>query len=367
MRLSLLLVGVAALPFTFAGCVANTSDTGEATGSASAAYSVDPSLFSLPPSDVQSRTQILSRYTQIDPQGVVPRGLLEDALEFFDINKANIPVLTFVTVVDFSKFSGDLRLWVIDMQAGTVEPHMVAHGSGSDPNGTGYATTFSNIPGSYMSSLGFYLAGEIYDGTHIHSMRLDGLSPDGSPNNMANTNVRTRLVVMHEASYVSDSNTSAQGMSNGCFALDPSIEVSVVDRLHDGSLLYAEIAPLNPPVGPIPPPPPPPPPDAGMGGPDAAPPPADAGSMGQDAAPAPPPDSGSSGLPNSGPPNAGDSGSPSGNDAGGNGNAAGGGSSASGCRVAPGSAPATELGLGWSLLALAALRRRRRPSESQAR
>jgi MYXO-CTERM domain-containing protein len=80
-------------------------------------------------------------------------------------------------------------------------------------------------------------------------MRLDGLSPDGSPNGMANTRMRERLVVVHEASYVDDDNNSQQGRSNGCPALDPSIEVGVVDRIHGGSLFYTAISALAEPVG----------------------------------------------------------------------------------------------------------------------
>jgi uncharacterized protein (TIGR03382 family) len=108
---------------------------------------------------------------------------------------------------------------------------------------------FGNVEGSHMSSLGFALTAEIYDGTHPHSMRLDGLSPDGSPNGMANTAMRERLIVVHEASYVDDDNTDRQGRSNGCLALDPDIEVGVVDRIHDGALIYTAIAELDTPVG----------------------------------------------------------------------------------------------------------------------
>jgi hypothetical protein len=137
---------------------------------------------------------------------------------------------------------------MIDLTTGAVEAHKTAHGDGSDPDNDGYATSFSNTPGSHKSSLGFYLTAEIYDGTHAHSMRLDGLSPNGSPNGMANTNVRARAIVVHEASYVSDSGGKA-GRSNGCPALDPAIERSVVDRIHDGTLMYIAKSPLHPPIG----------------------------------------------------------------------------------------------------------------------
>ena len=215
----------------------------------SVAALVDPNAFVLPTLTAPQREQIVKRYAALDPSALVPRGLLEDAIIFFDVNKAQIPKQAYFVVVDLSRYSGDDRFWLVDLATGHVEPHMVAHGQGSDPNNTGYATTFSNISGSYMSSLGFYLTGEIYDGTHPHSMRIDGLSPDGSPDHMADTNVRSRLIVVHEASYVSDSNTSQQGRSDGCFALDPNIEAGLVDKIHDGSLMYAEIQPLAPPVG----------------------------------------------------------------------------------------------------------------------
>lgn len=195
------------------------------------------------------RATIVHKYDHLDPADEVPRGLLEDAILYFDMNLALIPKQRYFVVMDMSLFSGKDRFWLVDLVTGAVEPHKVAHGDGSDPDHDGYAQMFSNVEGSHKSSLGFYLSGEIYDGTHAHSMRLDGLNRDGSPNDLANNNARQRLIVMHEASYVSDSNTNKQGRSNGCPALDPSIEVDVVDRIHDGSLLYMAISPLHAPVG----------------------------------------------------------------------------------------------------------------------
>jgi hypothetical protein len=243
---SVCLTSVVAL-LTLTACSGGTPDD---VGETSEGYTIaNPATFTLPPADVATRTAILARYPQIDPHGYVPRGLLEDAIEFYDVNQAHIPNRSYVAVVDFSKFSGDYRFFLVDMSTGLVERHKVAHGVGSDPSATGYAHSFSNTPGSLKSSLGFYMAGEIYSGSHPHSMRLDGLSPSGSPNGMANTNVRARAVVMHEASYVSDSRTSAQGRSDGCLALDSSVNVSVTNRLTSGAIIYAETSPLHPPIG----------------------------------------------------------------------------------------------------------------------
>ena len=234
----------ALLIVAIAGCAGEPPDT-----DLPSAPQVDPSQFTLPMLSADQRAQIVHEYPQLDPTGEVPRGLLEDAIVYFDVNKALIPKQDYFVVVDLSQYSGHDRFWLVDLASGAVEKHMVAHGAGSDPTNDGYATKFSNTPGSNMSSLGFFLTGEIYDGTHPHSMRIDGLSPDGSPNGMANTNVRERAVVVHEATYVSDSNTSQQGRSDGCFALDPAIELSMVDRITGGTLMYAAKAPLNPPVG----------------------------------------------------------------------------------------------------------------------
>jgi len=227
-----------------AGC---TDDVDPDLGATRAAIDID--AFVLPPARAVERAAIVRSYDGIDPDDVIPRGLLEDAIAYYDLNLPLIPQTEYFVVVDLSPYSGEDRFWLVDVASGTVEPHKVAHGDGSDPDNNGYATLFGNVEGSHMSSLGFALTGEIYDGTHIHSMRLDGLSPDGSPNGMANTNMRDRLVVVHEASYVDDGNTSQQGRSNGCLALDPSIEPGLVDRIADGSLVYTATSELNPPVG----------------------------------------------------------------------------------------------------------------------
>lgn len=210
---------------------------------------LDIDAFVMPMMPAAERAQIVHKYDHLDPGDEIPRGLLEDTMLFYDMNLALIPKQSYFVVMDMSLFSGKDRFWLVDLTTGEVEPHKVAHGDGSDPDHDGYATMFSNVEGSHKTSLGFYLSGEIYNGTHQHSMRLDGLNRNGSPNGLANNNARQRLIVMHEASYVSDSNTNKQGRSNGCPALDPSIEVAVVDRIHAGSLLYIAISSLHPPVG----------------------------------------------------------------------------------------------------------------------
>src|SRR5207302_4698601 len=110
------------------------------------------------------RAQIVHKYDSLDTANVVPRGLLEDAIVYYDVNLALIPKPAQLVVVDLSRYSGKDRFWLVDTGTGAVEAHKVAHGDGSDPDNDGFATHFSNIDGSHMSSLGFYLTGEIYHG-----------------------------------------------------------------------------------------------------------------------------------------------------------------------------------------------------------
>ena len=63
----------------------------------------------------------------------------------------------------------------------------VAHGRNS---GNEFATVFSNESSSNKSSLGFYATGEIYQGKHGESLRLDGLEAG------INNNARSRAIVI---------------------------------------------------------------------------------------------------------------------------------------------------------------------------
>jgi hypothetical protein len=172
-------------------------------------------------------------YAYLDPTHLVPTKLLDRAVAFFDANKAIITNKDFLTVVDFSVHSGTQRFFVIDMASGVVEPYVVAHGKMSDPNYTGYATSFSNVSGSNMSSLGFAVTGDTYYGIHGRSLRLEGLSP-------TNSNMLSRAIVIHGASYVVEGQAK-QGRSLGCFALDETEKDDVIDMLEGGSLLYADL------------------------------------------------------------------------------------------------------------------------------
>lgn len=138
-----------------------------------------------------------------------------------------------LTLVDFTQSSNTKRLWIIDMATNTVLYNtLVAHGRNS---GDEFATAFSNESSSNKSSLGFYATGEIYQGKHGASLRLDGLEQG------INSNARSRAVVIHAADYVSDNFIKAHkrlGRSQGCPALPASLNKEVINLIKDKSCLF---------------------------------------------------------------------------------------------------------------------------------
>ncbi|RZK27674.1 MAG: murein L,D-transpeptidase catalytic domain family protein [Hymenobacter sp.] len=138
-----------------------------------------------------------------------------------------------LTVIDFSKSSNSKRLWIIDMATQTVVYNtLVAHGRNS---GDEFANDFSNDNSSNKSSLGFYATGEIYQGKHGKSLRLDGLESG------VNSNARSRGVVMHAADYVSEGFIKMHnrlGRSQGCPALPNGLTQEVINLIKDKSCLF---------------------------------------------------------------------------------------------------------------------------------
>jgi hypothetical protein len=186
----------------------------------------------VPPLTPEERAAILSKYETVVHTGIRDE-LYEKAILYYDTNVTNIPNKDVLTVIDFQKHSGKKRFFIVDLKtAGTaVEEHVAAHGEGSDPNDDGIATSFSNVDGSHKSSVGYYLTAETYSGSNGYSLRLDGLSA-------TNSNARSRAIVVHGADYV-DEDRSKQGLSWGCPALDRGVSRQVIDKIKNGSLIFA--------------------------------------------------------------------------------------------------------------------------------
>lgn len=140
-------------------------------------------------------------------------------------------------IVDMSLPNIDPRLWVIDTKGARLRVLMrtqVAHGIGSDPHRTGIAHVFSNVPNSYMTSLGAYRIGQQYQGHSGLSYHLLGLSPTDS-------NAEARNIELHRADYVSPEHV---GWSQGCLAVSPEALTAMIKRFGDlsGALVYVGTA-----------------------------------------------------------------------------------------------------------------------------
>ncbi|MGE4132927.1 MAG: murein L,D-transpeptidase catalytic domain family protein [Bdellovibrionales bacterium] len=160
----------------------------------------------------------------------IPRNIFDDAKKYYDQHWSSFENRRYVMIIDMGQHSSKKRFLLIDLKTGTYERHNVSHGSGSDTNNDGYAESFSNTEGSKKTSLGFYKTLYTYNGTHGRSLRLDGLSS-------TNSNALARAIVVHGASYVSDSSGRA-GRSWGCPALDEGIVQGVIDRVRNGAMMY---------------------------------------------------------------------------------------------------------------------------------
>lgn len=139
----------------------------------------------------------------------------------------------FVTIIDYSLPSTQPRLWVIDLARKKVLfRELVAHGRNS---GDDIPVSFSNRPGSKMSSLGLFRTGETYWGKHGWAMRLDGLEPG------FNENARDRAIVFHGADYVSPRSIAKLGhlgRSWGCPAVRRDVSSRIIHRIRGGTALF---------------------------------------------------------------------------------------------------------------------------------
>jgi hypothetical protein len=176
----------------------------------------------------------------------VPAPAVQRTFEFLDINqdkefevKVNDEMVPktiankdYAVIVDYSQPSTERRLFLLNLKTGTVDKYFVAHGVKS---GITQATSFSNRDNSRQTSLGLYLTGNSYQGSHGESLYLHGLEA-------SNNNAFNRDIVMHGAKYISLDfleKYGRMGRSWGCPAVSMAIIKKIVPRIQGGAVFFA--------------------------------------------------------------------------------------------------------------------------------
>ncbi|HYC73414.1 murein L,D-transpeptidase catalytic domain-containing protein [Brevundimonas sp.] len=184
----------------------------------------------------QAITSQLNSTRPLDPRGSVRKELMDRALAALDIHRGKITNRDRMYLVDFQKFSGDERLYEVDLHGGAVTLMRTTHGRGSDPAHTGFARQFSNTPDSYMSSVGAYAtAGASHGAQQGPNVLLDGLE---YTNNLA----RERAIIVHGADYADPAFLAREGKlgrSYGCFSVARHDLPVLRERMGEGRLLFA--------------------------------------------------------------------------------------------------------------------------------
>jgi hypothetical protein len=230
------ILGGAALLSGCASTAAATRAPQVALTAAPAAVPAPRIVVAAAPVEPQSITAQLNSTRLLDPRGQVRPELMERALAALDIHKAKITQRDRMYLVDFTKFSGDERLYEVDLEGGAVTLMRTCHGRGSDPDHSGYARTFSNTPESYKSSVGAYAtAGAGWGAQQGPNVLLDGLE-------YSNDRARERAIIVHGADYADPDFLAREGKlgrSYGCFSVAHTDLPRLRERMGEGRLLFA--------------------------------------------------------------------------------------------------------------------------------
>jgi hypothetical protein len=178
--------------------------------------------------------EVSDKYQNCKLKEIIPYNIFRMAMiGYLNIEPKNKDVLT---IIDFSQPSTEKRFYLIDLVNDTLLINTwVAHGKNS---GGDTAVVFSNINNSKMSSPGFFVTAETYEGSHGYSLRIDGIEKH------INNKARKRFIVIHGADYVSkefiDEN-GRLGRSWGCPAVPNEISKPVIDLIKEGSCIFVYV------------------------------------------------------------------------------------------------------------------------------
>lgn len=163
----------------------------------------------------------------------IPQSRISEIKSFIKDKGYNQDLAIFI---NFKIPSGKYRYFIYDLKNNKiVQKAIVAHGSGSVISGSN-ALKFSNIEGSYQSSLGKYAVGGSYVGQFGKAYRLKGLDP-------TNDNAMQRAIVLHSFSSVPDVESErATSLSLGCPMLSVNAfkeTAKYIDKSELPIILYA--------------------------------------------------------------------------------------------------------------------------------
>lgn len=208
--------------------------------SAQAAVKV-PRLTNVPapvrlPDDMPEPRLVEVSPTVLDPARQIRPQALQGALAALDKHRDAIEKRDRIYIVDFQAHSSRQRMFELDMQTGAVRAFRTAHGKGSDPSHTGYASWFSNIPDSNASSVGAYVtAGQAMGAKHGPNVLLEGLE-------RTNNEARDREIIVHSADYCELDyliQWGKLGRSYGCFSVSRADLATLRPAMDGGRLLFA--------------------------------------------------------------------------------------------------------------------------------
>jgi L,D-transpeptidase catalytic domain len=136
-------------------------------------------------------------------------------------------------LVDMKLPSGSNRFFVYDLKKDSIlTSALVTHGYGANNQNI----SFSNMPGSYCTSLGKYKIGKPYHGRFGLAYKLHGLDS-------SNSNAIKRYVVLHSHACVPSQEAAPQNicMSQGCPTVAPAFLTTLtnyLDKAEKPVLLY---------------------------------------------------------------------------------------------------------------------------------
>jgi hypothetical protein len=183
---------------------------------------------------VRDETEVLELFSTMDPPGLSFHAfaLAFEGFRYLQDNQ-RISNDSILTIIDYSQASIRKRCYVFDIKNKQIlENCLTAHGVNS---GTLYAHQFSNSRQSHMSSPGFYITDETYEGKHGYSLKLCGIE------NGINDNAQSRAIVIHGAHYVSENfirKYGRLGRSYGCPALPFEKNERIIDLIRNRSCLF---------------------------------------------------------------------------------------------------------------------------------